>query len=67
VHFNDPILSLLVARARAQIAKLRVLREEDRGGLSIETMIIVGALVSIAIATAAVLLGKVKEKADQIK
>ena len=67
MQFNDPMLSLLVARSRAQIAKLRALRDEDRGGLSIEAMIIVGSLVGIAIVAAAVLLTKVNEKADQIK
>ncbi|WP_394426631.1 hypothetical protein [Streptomyces sp. SGAir0957] len=67
MHFNDPILSLLVARSRAQIAKLRALHSEDRGGLSIEAMIIVGSLVGIAIVAAGVLLLKVNEKADQIK
>ncbi|MEU6349953.1 hypothetical protein ABZ896_11565 [Streptomyces sp. NPDC047072] len=64
---NDPILSLLVTRARAEAAKLRALKDEDRGGLSIEAMIIVGSLVGIAIVAAAVLLTKVNEKADQIK
>ncbi|XIG72685.1 hypothetical protein C1N81_03485 (plasmid) [Streptomyces sp. SGAir0957] len=61
------MLSLLVARSRAQIAKLRALHSEDRGGLSIEAMIIVGSLVGIAIVAAGVLLLKVNEKADQIK
>ncbi|MEU9744779.1 hypothetical protein [Streptomyces niveus] len=67
MQFNDPILSLLVARARAEVVKLRALTEQDRGGLSIEAMIIVGSLVGIAVVAAGVLLLKVNEKAGEIK
>lgn len=67
MHFNDPILSLLVARSRAEIAKLRALRDEDRGGLSIEAMIIIGSLVVIAGIAAGVMVLKVNEKSAEIK
>lgn len=67
MHFHDPILSLLITSARAKAARLRALKDQDRGGLSIEAMIIVGSLVGIAIVAAAVLLTKVNEKAAQIK
>jgi len=67
VQFNDPILTLLVARARAEMTRLRSLKEADRGGLSIEAMIIVGSLVVIAGVAAGVLLVKVNEKSAEIK
>lgn len=67
MQFNDPILTLLVARARAEMTRLRALKESDRGGLSIEAMIIVGSLVVIAGVAAGVLLVKVNEKSAEIK
>lgn len=67
MQFNDPILTLLVARARAEMTRLRSLKEADRGGLSIEAMIIVGSLVVIAGVAAGVLLVKVNEKSAEIK
>ncbi|MEU2514516.1 hypothetical protein [Streptomyces syringium] len=64
---NDPMWQLLAARAQAQLARLQAARDEDRGGLSIEAMILVGSLVAIAAVAAAVLLLKVNEKKDAIK
>lgn len=65
--FNDPIWTVLSTRAQDAMARLKQAREEDRGGMSIEVMILVGALVVIGGVAAAVLLAKVNEKKDQIK
>ncbi|MFI1259161.1 hypothetical protein ACH4U6_36245 [Streptomyces netropsis] len=65
--FNDPMWQLISAQARAQLARLKAVRDEDRGGLSIEAMILVGSLVAIAAVAAGVLLLKVNEKKDAIK
>ncbi|WP_424892302.1 hypothetical protein [Streptomyces sp. XH2] len=65
--FNDPIWTALSVRAQDVMARLKQAREEDRGGMSIEAMILVGALVVIAGVAAAVLLAKVNEKKDAIK
>ncbi|WP_328373176.1 hypothetical protein OG800_49820 (plasmid) [Streptomyces sp. NBC_00445] len=67
MQFNDPILALLATRARLRWNRLRSLREDDRGGISIEAMIIVGSLVAIAGVAAGILLIKVNEKGGQVK
>ncbi|MEU9254538.1 hypothetical protein AB0D66_22145 [Streptomyces sp. NPDC048270] len=50
----------------ARLEKLRQVRE-DRGAISIETMVIVAGLVVVAAIAAGVILTKVNEKAKEIK
>jgi len=66
MQFTDPLVSLVITRIRADWAKLRA-RMDDRGGLSIEMMIIIGTLVAGAAILTTTLLLKVNEKKDQIK
>ena len=63
---TDPNLTFLRAFFRARADKLRNVRD-DRGSLSIETMMIVAALVVVAAVAAGVILAKVAEKAQTIK
>ncbi|MFF4531558.1 hypothetical protein ACFY1P_20095 [Streptomyces sp. NPDC001407] len=65
--FNDPIWTVLSVHTQDLVARLKKAREEDRGAVSIETMIIVGALVAGAVIAAAFLVAKVNEKKDAIK
>jgi hypothetical protein len=63
---NDPNLAFLKAFFGARIDRLRNVRD-DRGAISIETMMVVAGLVVAAAIVAGVLLSKVNEKANQIK
>ncbi|MFE3166666.1 hypothetical protein [Streptomyces sp. NPDC059224] len=63
---NDPNLTFLGTFFSAQIERLRNVRD-DRGAISIETMMIVAGLVVVAAIAAGVILTKVNEKADEIK
>ncbi|MEV4506700.1 hypothetical protein [Streptomyces klenkii] len=65
--FNDPIWTVFSTRTQELMTRLKQTREEDRGGLSIEAMILVGALVAVAAVAVTVLMLKVNEKKDQIK
>ncbi|MEU5417781.1 hypothetical protein [Streptomyces sp. NPDC020667] len=67
--FNDPIWTVLSVRAQDLTARLKqsLKEDSDRGAVSIETMIIVGALVAGAVIAAAFLVAKVNEKKDAIK
>ncbi|MEU3296683.1 hypothetical protein ABZ722_30615 [Streptomyces longwoodensis] len=60
---NDPNLTFLKAFFSARLDKLR----DDRGAISIETMMIVAGLVVVAAIAAGVILTKVNEKAQTIK
>ncbi|MFE4663803.1 hypothetical protein ACFRI7_03125 [Streptomyces sp. NPDC056716] len=63
---NDTGLAFLKAYFGARIDRLRNARD-DRGSISIETMVIVAGLVVVAAIAAAVILTKVNEKANEIK
>ncbi|KOU80379.1 MULTISPECIES: hypothetical protein [unclassified Streptomyces] len=63
---NDPNLTFLKTFFSARIERLRNVRD-DRGAISIETMMIVAGLVVVAAIAAAVILTKVNEKANEIK
>ncbi|MEU0350811.1 hypothetical protein ABZ302_28920 [Streptomyces sp. NPDC006237] len=63
---NDANLTFLKAFFSARIERLRNVRD-DRGAISIETMMIVAGLVVVAAIAAAVILTKVNEKANEIK
>ncbi|MDX3204733.1 hypothetical protein ABZZ79_22170 [Streptomyces sp. NPDC006458] len=63
---NDPNFTFLKAFFSARIERLRNVRD-DRGAISIETMMIVAGLVVVAAIAAAVILTKVNEKANEIK
>lgn len=63
---NDPNFTFLKAFFSARIERLRNVRD-DRGSVSIETMMIVAGLVVVAAIAAAVILTKVNEKANEIK
>ncbi|MFJ4151986.1 hypothetical protein ACIP10_31045 [Streptomyces galbus] len=63
---NDPTLTFLKAYFSARLDKLRDVRD-DRGAISIETMMIVAGLVVVAAIAAGVILTKVNEKAQTIK
>ncbi|MGW2690062.1 hypothetical protein ACWC6I_43805 [Streptomyces sp. NPDC001414] len=63
---NDPNFTFLKTFFRARIERLRNVRD-DRGSVSIETMMIVAGFVVVAAIAAAVILTKVNEKANEIK
>ncbi|MFE2268511.1 hypothetical protein ACFXB4_04670 [Streptomyces lavendulae] len=63
---TDPNLTFLKAFFAARIERLRNVRD-DRGAISIETMMIVAGLVVVAAIAAGVILTKVNEKAKEIK
>lgn len=63
---NDPSLTFLKTFFIARIERLRNLRD-DRGAISIETMMIVAGLVVVAAIAAGVILTKVNEKSSEIK
>ncbi|EDY49247.1 hypothetical protein [Streptomyces clavuligerus] len=63
---TDPNFAFLKAFFGARIERLRNVRD-DRGAISIETIMIVAGLVVVAGIAAAVLLSKVNEKAAEIK
>lgn len=63
---NDPNFTFLKTFFSARIERLRNVRD-DRGAISIETMMIVAGLVVVAAIAAAVILTKVNEKANEIK
>ncbi|MEU2769809.1 MULTISPECIES: hypothetical protein [Streptomyces] len=63
---NDPNLTFVRTFFSARIDRLRNVRD-DRGAISIETMMIVAGLVVVAAIAAAVILTKVNEKANEIK
>ncbi|MER6117941.1 hypothetical protein [Streptomyces sp. NPDC001743] len=63
---TDPNLAFLKAFFGAQVDRLRSARD-DRGAISIETMMIVAGLVVVAAIAAGVILTKVNEKAKEIK
>ncbi|WP_031036206.1 hypothetical protein [Streptomyces sp. NRRL F-5650] len=63
---NDPNFTFLKTFFSARIERLRNVRN-DRGAISIETMMIVAGLVVVAAIAAAVILTKVNEKANEIK
>ncbi len=63
---NDPNLTFLKTFFSARIERLRNVRD-DRGSISIETMMIVAGLVVVAAIAAGVILSKVNEKANEIK
>ncbi len=63
---TDPNLTFLKAFFSARIERLRNARD-DRGAISIETMMIVAGLVVVAAIAAGVILTKVNEKAKEIK
>ncbi|MBN0045713.1 hypothetical protein ACN6AT_38725 (plasmid) [Streptomyces sp. JL4002] len=63
---NDPNFTFLKTFFSARIERLRNVRD-DRGSVSIETMMIVAGLVVVAAIAAAVILTKVNEKANEIK
>ncbi|ODA71665.1 hypothetical protein [Streptomyces sp. AVP053U2] len=63
---NDPNFTFLRTFFSARIERLRNVRD-DRGAISIETMMIVAGLVVVAAIAAAVILTKVNEKANEIK
>ncbi|MFI5822883.1 hypothetical protein ACIA8I_27880 [Streptomyces rishiriensis] len=63
---NDPNLIFLKTFFCARIERLRNVRD-DRGAISIETMMIVAGLVVVAAIAAGVILTKVNEKSKEIK
>ncbi|MFD6967196.1 hypothetical protein [Streptomyces sp. NPDC059949] len=63
---NDTSWGFVKAYFAARIERLKDVRE-DRGALSIETMMIVAGLVVVAAIAAGVILTKVNEKAKEIK
>ncbi|MER5356271.1 hypothetical protein ABT093_38885 [Kitasatospora sp. NPDC002551] len=63
---TDPNFAFLKAFFGAQVDRLRNARD-DRGAISIETMMIVAGLVVVAAIAAGVILTKVNEKAKEIK
>lgn len=63
---TDPNLTFLKTFFGARINRLRQVRE-DRGAISIETMMIVAGLVVVAGIAAGVILAKVNEKKNTIK
>ncbi|MFD8731454.1 hypothetical protein [Streptomyces sp. NPDC059611] len=63
---TDPTVTFLKAFFGAGMERLRNARD-DRGAISIETMMIVAGLVVVAAIAAAVILAKVSEKAKEIK
>ncbi|MFE9121430.1 hypothetical protein [Streptomyces sp. NPDC007172] len=63
---NDPNLTFLKAFFSARVERLRNAKD-DRGAISIETMMIVAGLVVVAAIAAGVILNKVNEKAKEIK
>ena len=68
---SDPVLQMLISAARAHIAHLRArLRVEeadrDKGALSIEMALLVGALVVIAGIIVTILIAKVTAKGNAI-
>lgn len=63
---TDPNLTFLKTFFSARIERLRNARD-DRGAISIETMMIVAGLVVVAAIAAGVILTKVNEKAKEIK
>ncbi|GLX22555.1 hypothetical protein [Streptomyces lavendulae] len=63
---NDPNFAFFKAFFGARLDRLRNVRD-DRGAISIETMMIVAGLVVVAAIAAAVILTKVNEKAQTIK
>jgi hypothetical protein len=63
---TDPNFTFLKVYFATRIDRLRNVRE-DRGAISIETMMIVAGLVVVAAIAAGVILTKVNEKAKEIK
>ncbi|MET7296370.1 hypothetical protein ABZS79_30395 [Streptomyces griseoloalbus] len=63
---NDPNFTFLKTFFSARVERLRNVRD-DRGAISIETMMIVAGLVVVAAIAAGVILAKVNEKANEIK
>ncbi|MDR2985453.1 MAG: hypothetical protein LBV34_11495 [Nocardiopsaceae bacterium] len=62
----DPNLAFLKTFFSARLDKLRDVRD-DRGAISIETMMIVAGLVVVGAIAAGVILAKVNEKSATIK
>ncbi|MFZ3492186.1 hypothetical protein ACTVZO_40185 [Streptomyces sp. IBSNAI002] len=63
---KDSTFDFLKVYFGARLEKLRQVRD-DRGAISIETMMIVAGLVVVAAIAAGVILTKVNEKAKEIK
>ncbi|WP_331731609.1 hypothetical protein [Kitasatospora sp. NBC_01300] len=67
-EFPDPVTQSFLVHMRHQVYRLRAARTKgDRGGMSIETAIIVGVLVLLAIGLGTFLSTKLTEKENAIK
>ncbi|TGB15517.1 hypothetical protein [Streptomyces sp. MZ04] len=64
---NDPNWGFIRALFGARIERLKNLKHQDRGALSIETLMIVAGLVVVAGIAVAVITVKVNEKKATIK